>query len=111
MDFLPRRDFYDCVDRNGGQRRIRGIWYRDPFLGPNFARLMFRQSLRAIETCLRALAPKLDHAGFRGQIARSALADANRAHSRIFADDFAAVLIRRVRALYASEPLRDTPRQ
>ena len=70
-----------------------------------FAQLTFRESLRDIETCLRALEPKLYHAGFRGKVSRSTLADANRAHDwRIYAD-FAQVLIRRARKLYAQEPL------
>jgi hypothetical protein len=48
---------------------------------------------------------KLYHAGFRGKVSRSTLADANRAHDwRIYAD-FAQVLIRRARRLYADEPL------
>ena len=69
-----------------------------------FAQLTFRESLRDIETCLRAVEPKLYHAGFRGKIARSTLADANRTHDwRIFAD-FAQVLIGRARKLYAEEP-------
>ena len=51
------------------------------------------------------LGPKLYHAGFRGKVSRSTLADANRAHDwRIYAD-FAQVLIRRARELYANEPL------
>src|SRR5204863_9496081 len=54
---------------------------------------------------LRAFQPKLCHAGFRGNVSRSTLADANRAHDwRIFAD-FAQVLIGRARKLYADEPL------
>jgi hypothetical protein len=67
--------------------------------------LTFRESLRDIETCLRAVESKLYHLGFRGKISRSTLADANRAHDwRIWAD-FARVLIRRARQLYAKEPL------
>jgi hypothetical protein len=105
MDFLPRREFNACVARYAGQRRMRGFSCRDQFLCLAFAQLTFRESLRDIETCLRALGPKLYHAGFRGRISRSTLADANRAHDwRIFAD-FAQVLIRRARRLYASEPL------
>jgi IS4 transposase len=51
------------------------------------------------------MGPKLYHAGFRGKVSRSTLADANRAHDwRIYAD-FAQVLIRRARNLYAQEPL------
>jgi hypothetical protein len=105
MAFLPRRDFDACVQRYGGNRRLRGFSCRDQFLCLAFAQLTFRESLRDIETCLRAFQPKLYHAGFRGKISRSTLADANRVHDwRIFAD-FAQVLISRARKLYAEEPL------
>lgn len=105
MDFVPRHDFDACVRRYGGHRRSRGFSCRDQFLCLAFAQLTFRESLRDIETCLRALQPKLYHAGFRGLVSRSTLADANRAHDwRIFAD-FAQVLIGRARTLYGDEPL------
>jgi Domain of unknown function (DUF4372)/Transposase DDE domain len=105
MDFVPRHDFDACVRRYGGHRRPRGFSCRDQFLCLAFAQLTFRESLRDIETCLRALQPKLYHAGFRGPVSRSTLADADRAHDgRIFAD-FAQVLIGRARELYADEPL------
>ena len=105
MEFLPRRDFNACVSRYHGQRRPRSFSCRDQFLCLAFAQLTYRESLRDIETCLRALGPKLYHAGFRGQVSRSTLADANRAHDwRIWAD-FAQILIRRARRLYAQEPL------
>lgn len=105
MDFLPVRDFTACVAKYRGQRRMRGFSCRDQFLCLAFAQLTFRESLRDIETCLRALGPKLYHAGFRGKIARSTLADANRAHDwRIYAD-FAHVLIRRARKLYLNDPI------
>jgi hypothetical protein len=105
MDFLPRREFNACVSKYGGDRRQRGFSCRDQFLSLAFAQLTYRESLRDIETCLRALESKLYHAGFRGRISRSTLADANRSHDwRIYAD-FAQVLIRRARKLYASEPL------
>lgn len=105
LEWLPRREFNACVERYGGQRRPRGFTCRDQFLCLAFAQLTFRESLRDIETCLRALGPKLYHVGFRGQVSRSTLADANRTHDwRIWAD-LAQVLIRRARKLYASEPL------
>jgi hypothetical protein len=48
---------------------------------------------------------KLYHAGFRGKVARSTLADANESRDwRIFAD-FAQVLIRIARPLYAHDPI------
>ena len=59
---------------------LRGFSCRDQFLCLGFAQLTFRESLRDIETCLRAIGSKLYHAGFRGKISRSTLADANRAH-------------------------------
>ena len=111
MDFLPRHEFNACVRRYGGNRRARGFTCRDQFLCLAFAQLTFRESLRDIETCLRAVGPKLYHAGFRSQVSRSTLADANRAHDwRIYAD-FAQVLIRSARELYAHDPLGVTLEQ
>jgi hypothetical protein len=99
MDFLPRHEFKTCVRRYHGDRRPRGFSCRDQFLCLAFAQLTFRESLRDIETCLRAVPSKLYHAGFRGTISRSTLADANRVHEwRIYAD-FAQVLIGRARTL------------
>jgi len=103
MEFLPRRDFHACVARYRGDYRARSFSCRDQFLAMAFAQLTFRESLRDIETCLSALESKLYHAGFRGRVTRSTLADANeRRDWRIYAD-FAQVLIRRARKLYAHD--------
>jgi hypothetical protein len=103
MDFLPRHEFDACVRRYGGDRRPRGFSCRDQFLCLAFGQLTYRESLRDIETCLRALGAKRYHAGFRGAVSRSTLADANRTHDwRIFAD-FAQVLISRARTLSAQD--------
>jgi hypothetical protein len=104
MDLIPRRAFERCVARYPGQRRLRTFTCYDQFLCLAFAQLTYRESLRDIETCLRALQPKLYHAGFRGHIARSTLADANETRAwRIYAD-FAQILIHRARVLYCDEP-------
>jgi uncharacterized protein DUF4372/DDE family transposase len=104
MDLIPRRAFERCVARYPGQRRLRTFTCYDQFLCLAFAQLTYRESLRDIETCLRALQPKLYHAGLRGRIARSTLADANETRDwRIYAD-FAQTLIHRARALYCNEP-------
>ena len=42
-----------------------------------FAQLTHRESLRDIEVCLRAQKDKLYHRGIRGNVSRSAVADAN----------------------------------
>ena len=105
MDFFPMHEFNTCVRRYRGDRRPRGFSCRDQFLCMAFAQLTFRESLRDIETCLQALGPKVYHAGIRGNVSRSTLADANRTHDwRIFAD-FAQVLIGRARELYRHDPL------
>src|SRR5271165_5163108 len=105
MEFVPRHDFDTCVRRHGGDSRPRSFSCRDQFLCMAFAQLTFRESLRDIETCLRALEHKLYHAGFRGKVSRSTLTDANRTHDwRIYAD-LAQALIGRARRLYADEPL------
>ena len=105
LDFLPRYDFEKCVRRYRGEHRVRSFTCWDQFLCMAFAQLTYRESLRDIETCLWALQPKLYHAGIRGSIARSTLADANETRDwRIYAD-FAQVLIRRARTLYADDAL------
>jgi len=105
MSFLPDREFRRCVARYGGGARPRGFSCWDQYLSMAFAQLTYRDSLRDIEACLRSLGDKLYHMGFRGRVARSTLADANEAHDwRIYAD-FAQVLIRIARPLYASDPI------
>ncbi len=103
LDFLPRYEFNKSVRRYAGNYRIRTFSCFDQFLSMAFAQLTYRESLRDIETCLRALQPKLYHTGIRAPIARSTLAEANESRDfRIYAD-FAQVLIRQARALYAQE--------
>jgi hypothetical protein len=65
-----------------------------------FAQLTYRETLRDIESCLRALQSRLYHMGFRGKVSRSTPADANESHDwRIFAD-FAQGLIATARPLH-----------
>ena len=105
ISFLPDREFRRCVARYNGDARQRGFSCWDQYLAMAFAQLTYRDSLRDIEACLRALSGKLYHLGFRGRVARSTLADANDAHDwRIFAD-FAQVLIRIARPLYAGDAM------
>jgi hypothetical protein len=104
MDFLPLAAFRACVARYQGEYKVRGFSCLDQFLCLAFAQLTYRESLRDIETCLRAMQPKLYHMGIRGRVARSTLADANETRDwRIYAD-FAQVLIAIAKPLYATEP-------
>jgi len=105
IGFLPDREFRRCVARYDGDRRFRGFSCWDQFLAMAFAQLTYRDSLRDIEACLRSVGGKLYHMGFCGKVARSTLADANESHDwRIYAD-FAQVLIRMARPLYAHDPI------
>jgi hypothetical protein len=103
FDLLPMHEFHRCVKRYRGDFHCRGFTCFDQFLCLAFAQLKGRESLRDIETCLRAMQKKLYHAGWRGAPARSTLADANeRRDWRIYAD-FAQVLIAQARKLYAKD--------
>jgi len=100
MDFFPKHEFHQCVRRYRGNVRTRRFSCLDQFLCMAFAQLTYRESLRDIQTCLRAIQPKLYHAGFRGTIARNTLAKANELRDwRIYAD-LAGVLIAKARSLY-----------
>ena len=68
-----------------------------------FAQFTYRESLRDIECCLRALNEKLYHMGIRGKISRTTLADANEKRDWRIYSDFAQVLIGRARQLYAGD--------
>lgn len=105
MDFVPWSTFRRAVARHGGDHRVRRLSCAEQFRVMTFAQLTYRESLRDIEACLSAQAAKLYHMGFREQIKRSTLADANESRNwRIYAD-FAQVLIQQARQLYASESL------
>ena len=125
----PFRDFREGVADASGQN---GVWAIDGFhsgaripslcgslsgqpqgqqlfvLGPvSFHGLravdLSRESLRDIETCLRAFGRRLYHLGIRGRVSRSTLADANENRDyRIYAD-LAQALISVARPLYAGE--------
>ena len=105
IEFLPHKEFQKYVARYRGDANPRSFSCWDQFLAMAFAQLTYRESLRDIQACLGAMRAKLYHMGFRGQVRKSTLADANDAHDwRIYAD-FAQVLIAQARPLYAAEPI------
>lgn len=103
LDFIPRHQFRACVDRYKGNYRTKSFSCFDQYLTMAFAQLTYRESLRDIETCLRALGEKLYHCGFRGKVSRNNLANANNKRSWRIYHDFAQVLIAKARKLYADE--------
>ena len=103
MDFIPMSEFRKCVQRYHGNYKVRNFSCWNQFLCLAFAQLTYRESLRDIVCCLRSMEKKLYHMGFRGNISRSTLADANETLDwRIYAD-FAQVLIHIARGLYKDD--------
>jgi hypothetical protein len=103
MDFVPKKKFRQCVDRYGGDYRVRSFRCLDQFLCMAFAQLTYRESLRDIECCLRAFQQKLYHMGIRGRVSKSTLADANEKRDWHIYSDFAQILIHQARQLYAND--------
>lgn len=105
MDHLPLHEFRKCVRRYRGHYKVQKFSCLDQFLCMAFAQLTYRESLRDIEACLRAIKSKLYHMGIRAHVSRSTLAHANENRDwRIYAD-FAQVLIATAKNLYAHEDL------
>jgi hypothetical protein len=103
MDFVPRHEFRQIVKRHKGEHRVRRFSCWDQFLSMSFAQLSYRESLRDIETCLRALGPALYHSGIRAQVSRSTLADANERRPWQMYQELALSLISRARVLYRGD--------
>ena len=103
MDHLPLHTFRRCVSKYPGRYPTLTFSHLDQFLCMAFAQLTYRESLRDIETCLRAHSAKLYHLGIRGGIARSTLADANETRDWRIYQDFALSLIQTARKLYAED--------
>ena len=77
VDYFPKRDFRRVVKKYNGDYGIRSFSCWDQFLCMVFAQLTYRESLRDIEACLRAIGVKLYHLGIRGKVSRSTLARTN----------------------------------
>jgi hypothetical protein len=105
MDFFPKYPFSLIVQRWGGDYRVRRFSCMDQFLCMAFAQWTGRESLRDIQTCLRAMDGKLYHAGFRATVARNTLAVANERRPWQIWADLAKLLIKHARRLYGGENL------
>lgn len=103
MDFIPTYEFRKCVNRYGGNYKVKSFSCWDQYLCMSFAQLTYRESLRDIEACMRVGESKLYHMGLRGRICRNTIAHANETRNwRIYAD-FAQVLIEKARKMYAGD--------
>ncbi len=103
MAHLPLHTFRQCVANYPSRYPTLTFSHLDQFLCLAFAQLTYRESLRDIETCLRAHQAKLYHLGIRGHIAKSTLADANESRDWRIYQDFALSQIKVARKLYAQD--------
>ncbi len=103
MAHLPLHTFRQCVAKYPSRYPTLTFSHLDQFLCLAFAQLTYRESLRDIETCLRAHQAKLYHLGIRGNIAKSTLADANESRDWRIYQDFALSLIQIARNLYIND--------
>jgi hypothetical protein len=103
MAHLPLHTFRQCIANFPSRYPTLKFTHLDQFLCLAFAQLTYRESLRDIETCLRAHQAKLYHLGIRSRIAKSTLADANESRDWRIYQAFALSLIQTARTLYASD--------
>jgi len=105
LQFLPRYEFNLCVGRYRGEHRVKKFSTYDQFLCLAYAQMAGRESLRDIETCLNSHREKLYHVGFRGDVSRTTLADANERRDWCIFQDFGHVLIRIAQKDYQSDSI------
>lgn len=103
IDFLPMYNFNKCVKRYHGNYQVKSFSCLDQFLCMAFAQLTYRESLRDIESCLRARQNKLYHMGIRSNVSRNTLANANEKRDWRIYSDFAHILIHIAKALYVND--------
>ncbi len=103
MEFFPSYEFRKCVERYNGNYKVKSFTCLDQFLCMAFAQLTYRESLRDIEACLRGAKQKLYHMGIRSKVSRNTIAHANEIRDWKIYADFAQVLIKIARKLYAEE--------
>ena len=70
MTHVSQHKFQTCVARYDGDYESSRFSCWDQYLCMAFAQLTYRESLRDIEACLRAVQSRLYHVGIRARIAR-----------------------------------------
>jgi hypothetical protein len=105
MDSFPYHEFKKCVQKYKGNYKIKSFSCLEHFIVMSFAQLTYRESLRDIETCLRAIGKKLYHIGIRSRISRNTISNANKQRDWKIYAELALVLISQARELYRDQEL------
>ena len=104
MSLVNEYEFKKCVDRYKGDRHSIKFKCRDQFMVMSFAQFTDRSGLRDIETTLNLCTQDLYRSGLKA-MPRSTLAEANEKKDWYIYQDFAQVLIREAKKLYADQKL------
>ncbi len=105
MRHLPWHRFHRIIQHYRGDYKVKSFRCADHYQVMVFAQLTYRESLRDIEACLRAMRSKLFHMGIHSTVSRNNLSNTNeRRDWRIYAE-FPKVLIGEARRLYTDEDL------
>ena len=105
MCLVDEYEFKKCVNRYKGDRHAIKYSCRDQFRIMSFAQFTDRTSLRDIETTLALCSSDLYHCGLK-VMPKSTLAEANEKKDYRIYEDFAQVLIREAKSLYADDYFR-----
>jgi len=92
MDLIPWERFQTCVNRYNGDYRIQEFKCSDYFKVMIFAQLTYRESLRDIVNCFRAIPQKCYHLGICKNISRNNLSNATQRRNWMIFADFANVV-------------------
>ena len=104
LEFIPRREFDQLIEKYNGNSRVRNLDCRDQFLAMVFGQLGNLKSLSGITASLNAHQPQLYHLGFKSKkFVLSTLTRANENRDWRIYRDLANLLIDRARKLYVDE--------
>jgi hypothetical protein len=103
MELVPWERFQTCVNRYKGDYYVKDFRCTDYFKVIAFAQLTYRESLRDISNCLKAVPMKFYHLGISDNLSKSNISKAIQRRSWMIFSDFAQVLIKIAHALYQQD--------
>ena len=103
FEIINRYEFDKCVITHNGNYQVKIFKCWEQFIVMSFAQLSYRESLRDIEFCLKAMQPKLYHCGLKTKVARSTLAKTNENRPWEIYADLAVTLMAKTVPLYKGE--------
>jgi len=103
FDFISKYEFDKCVLKYKGNYKAQSFSCWEQYVVMTFAQLTYRESLRDIESCLKAISNKLYHCGIQNSVSKSTLAYWNETRDWRIYGDFAQILINEARRIYKED--------